>query len=71
MVPIYEAMGLTSLDCLDALFTSKILRKLESRYDSSLRNGLTRLIKVLDTEFGLDSFKYSKALINKYLRRSI
>ena len=71
MVPIYLAMGLSSLDCLDAIFSSKILRKLESRYDSSLRNGLTRLIKMLESEFGLESFAVSKALINKYLRRSI
>ena len=71
MVPIYLAMGLSSLDCLDAIFSSKILRKLESRYDSSLRNGLTRLIKMLESEFGLESFALSKALINKYLRRSI
>lgn len=71
MVPIYLAMGLSSLDCLDAIFSSKILRKLESRYDSSLRNGLTRLIKMLDGEFGLESFAVSKTLINKYLRRSI
>ena len=71
MVPIYLAMGLSSLDCLDAIFSSKILRKLESRYDSSLRNGLTRLIKMLENEFGLESFAVSKALINKYLRRSI
>ena len=71
MVPIYLAMSLSSLDCLDAIFSSKILRKLESRYDSSLRNGLTRLIKMLESEFGLESFAVSKALINKYLRRSI
>ena len=71
MVPIYLAMGLSSLDCLDAIFSSKILRKLESRYDSSLRNGLTRLIKMLESEFGLESFAVSKSLINKYLRRSI
>ena len=71
MVPIYLAMGLSSLDCLDAIFSSKILRKLESRYDSSLRNGLTRLMKMLESEFGLESFAVSKALINKYLRRSI
>ena len=71
MVPIYLAMGLSSLDCLDAVFSSKILRKLKSRYDSSLRNGLTRLIKMLESEFGLESFAVSKALINKYLRRSI
>ncbi len=71
MVPIYEAMGLTSLDCLDAIFSSKILRKLESRYDSSLRNGLSRLSKLLDSEFNQDSFKVSKDVISKYLRRSI
>ena len=71
MIPIYEAMGLTSLDCLDAIFSSKILRKLESRYDSSLRNGLSRLSKLLDSEFNQDSFKVSKDVISKYLRRSI
>ena len=71
MVPIYLAMEINYEECLDNVFANKILRKLESRYDSSLRNGLNKLNKLLDELYGRDSFSYSRTIINKYLRRAI
>ena len=71
MVPIYLAMEINYEECLDNVFANKILRKLESRYDSSLRNGLNKLNKLLDELYGRDSFTYSRTIINKYLRRAI
>ena len=71
MVPIYLAMEIDYEECVDNLFASKILRKLESRYDSSLRSGLLKLNKLLDELYGKESFVTSRKIINKYLRRSI
>ncbi len=71
MIPIYLAMERKEEECLDAIFSTKILRKLEARYDSSLRSGLLKLNKYLDENYGKDSFKDSRLIINKYLRRSI
>ena len=71
MVPVYLAMEINYEECLDNVFANKILRKLESRYDSSLRNGLNKLNKLLDELYGRDSFSYSRTIINKYLRRAI
>ena len=71
MVPIYLAMEINYEECVDNLFASKILRKLESRYDSSLRSGLLKLNKLLDELYGKDTFLSSRKIINKYLRRSI
>ena len=71
MVPIYFAMDINYEECVDNLFANKILRKLESRYDSSLRSGLLKLNKLLDELYGKDTFLSSRKIINKYLRRSI
>ena len=71
MIPIYLAMERKEEECLDGIFSTKILRKLEARYDSSLRSGLLKLNKYLDENYGKDSFKDSRLIINKYLRRSI
>lgn len=71
MVPIYMAMEINYVECLDAIFANKVLRKLEARYDSSLRSGLSKLNKMLDETYGKESFVTSRKIINKYLRRSI
>ena len=71
MVPIFISMGLKEEECLDFIFTNKILRKLEARYDSSLRSALLKLNKLLDELYTKNSFLKSRKIINKYLRRAI
>ena len=71
MVPVFISMGLKEEECLDFIFANKILRKLEARYDSSLRSALLKLNKLLDELYTKNSFLKSRKIINKYLRRAI
>ena len=71
MVPIYLAMGFDITDCYDAVMANKILRKLETKFDQGLSNSLNKFLKKLDELYGKNTFKYSRRLVEKYLRRLI
>ena len=71
MSSIYLALGYKACDCFDQVISSKILRKLENKYDKGLANSLNNLLKILDNVYSSDDFVNCKKIINKILRRII
>ncbi len=68
-VPVYIACGGSKTEALDYLFTHKVLRKLESRYETYLRDSLKELIEMIELEFGKGVFTESISLIEQKIQR--
>lgn len=69
MTPIYIALGRDKDELVDHLFSSKVLRKLNGRFDTSLRSSLKKLDKKLDELYGAESFISSRKAIDRLTRR--
>ncbi|MDE6209924.1 MAG: hypothetical protein K2M73_09670 [Lachnospiraceae bacterium] len=69
-VPCYVGCGGTELDGVDFMFAKKILRKFESLGIGFIRDELDGLILYLDTTFGKENFKISKAYLLRLKRMS-
>lgn len=67
-VPCYVGCGGTEIDGIDFMFAKKILRKFESLGIGFIRDELDGLILYLDTTFGKDNFKISKAYLLRLKR---
>lgn len=67
-VPCYVGCGGTEMDGVDFMFAKKILRKFESLGIGFIRDELDGLILYLDTTFGKDNFKISKAYLLRLKR---
>lgn len=67
-VPCYVGCGGTEIDGVDFMFAKKILRKFESLGIGFIRDELDGLILYLDTTFGKDNFKISKAYLLRLKR---
>jgi hypothetical protein len=68
-VPVYIACGGTKLEALDYLFAHKVLRKLESRYETYLKDSLKELIELIELEFGKGEFAESISIIEQKIQR--
>ncbi|WP_223592412.1 AAA family ATPase [Neobacillus bataviensis] len=68
-VPVYIACGGSKTEALDFLFAHKVLRKLESRYETYLRDSLKELIEMIELEFGKGEFSESISLIEQKIQR--
>ena len=68
-VPVYVATGGTLEEGLDLLFATKILRKVEGRFEDYIKNGLLNLEKLITKEYGKSAFKESRHLINVMVKR--
>lgn len=71
MIPIFKDMELDYKECIDIFLSSKVLRKLEVRFNSSLSSSVLKLSKLLDEIYGKNSLKRCKELLNKYIKRGI
>lgn len=71
MIPIFKDMELDYKECIDIFLSSKVLRKLEVRFNSTLSNNLVKLNKLIDEIYGKNSLKRCKELLNKYIKRGI
>lgn len=69
MVPVYAATGEKKEDLLDEVFSTKVLRKLSGRMDSSLSLSLKRLQDRLDELYGKESFPIARKEIARKERR--
>ena len=69
-VPCYRACGGTEMDGIDFMFAKKVLRKFESLGIGFIRDELDGLLLYLDTVFGKDNFKVSKAYVNRLKKMS-
>ena len=70
-VPVYVACGSTANKALDIMFARKILRKLDGRFDDSLKGNLTRLETLIRESYGADDFALSMEAIAKLKRKLI
>ena len=68
-VPVFVALGGTKEAALDLMLSRKILRKLDGHFESFIKNGLVKLTRYLQQNYGKGVFKESEALIEKYNRK--
>ena len=68
-VSVYVAAGGTKLEAIDHLISHKVLRKLEGRYETYLKDSLKELIELIEVEFGREHFVECKKLILQKINR--
>ncbi len=68
-VPVFVALGGTKEAALDLMLARKILRKLDGHFESYVKNGLVKLSRYLQQNYGKGVLKLSEALIEKYNRK--
>lgn len=68
-LPVYVALGGTKIEALDHMFASKILRKLDSKYESFMYAALNELLKYVQKFYGKGVLKQSEKVIKRYQRR--
>ena len=68
-VPVFVALGGTKEAALDLMLARKILRKLDGHFESYVKNGLVKLSRYLQQNYGKGTLKLSEALIEKYNRK--
>ena len=68
-VPVFVACGGTSAKAIDVMFSRKILRKLEGRFDDGLKAGLTKLEELVIELYGADDFSETLEAIAKLKRK--
>ena len=68
-VPVFVALGGTKEAALDLMLSRKILRKLDGHFESFVKNGLVKLTRYLQQNYGKGVLKESEALIEKYNRK--
>ena len=68
-VPVYVAAGGTKFEAIDYLVSHKVLRKLEGRYETYLKDRLKDLMELIELEFGRENFTDCKKLIQQKIER--
>ncbi|MBQ0008924.1 MAG: hypothetical protein KBS97_01440 [Firmicutes bacterium] len=63
-VPVFVALGGTKEQALDLMFANKILRKLNGKFESYIKDGLVKLTRYLNTEYGKGVFLKTEKLVN-------
>lgn len=69
LAPIYNEITGKKEDALDYVFMTKVLRKLEGRFEASLRPSLEKLEKKITELYGETSFTESRKKIKQLLKR--
>ena len=70
-VPVYVALGGTKEEALDFMFSHKILRKVEGRYEDFIKDELANLSKLINTLYGKNVFTRTEAKIAKLTKRLV
>lgn len=68
-VPVYVACGGRANKAVDLMFSRKVLRKLEGRFEEDLRENLDKLEKFVTEMYGKDDFSETIELIVKLKRK--
>lgn len=68
-VPVYAACGGTKEKALDLMFARKVLRKLEGRYDDSVKPNLVKLEKLVTETYGKAEFSATLEVIARLKRK--
>lgn len=69
LVPVYVACGGQKEEALDFMFARKVVAKLEGRFEDYIKQGLVDLAKLIDQTYGAQSFKLTRHVINRFLRK--
>ena len=69
LVPVFIACGGKKEDALDFLLSRKIITKLEGRFEDYVKNGLKRLLALINKTYGAGVFKKSEKEINNLIRK--
>ena len=69
LVPVFIACGGKKEDALDFLLSRKIITKLEGRFEDYVKNGLKRLLALINKTYGAGVFKRSEKEINSLIRK--
>ena len=69
LVPVYVACGGQKEEALDFMFARKVIAKLEGRFEDYIKQGLVDLTKFIDQTYGAQSFKLTRHVINRLLRK--
>ena len=62
-VPVFVALGGTKAEALDFMFSRKVMRKLQGKYDEYIKDGLNELIKFLNTQYGKGVFSMTEVAV--------
>lgn len=68
-LPVYVALGGTKAEALDHMFATKVLRKLEAKYESYMDTALAKLERYIVKLYGKGNFKISEGIVKSYKRR--
>lgn len=68
-VPVYVALGGTKEEALDFMFAKKILRKLEGKYETYLKDELVALKGYINSLYGKGVFKETESFIDKTVKK--
>lgn len=68
-LPVFVGLGGTKNEALDFMVARKVLRKLEGKFESYIKDGLNKLNRYLNSSYGKHVFPESEAMIEKYRRK--
>ena len=70
-VPVYTACGGTAVKALDIMFSRKILRKLDGRFDEGIKADITALESLITQLYGREDFSFTLDAVAKLKRKLI
>ena len=68
-LPVFVGLGGSKNEALDFMLARKVLRKLDGKFESYIKDGLNKLNRYLNTEYGKHVFPESEASIERYRRK--
>lgn len=68
-LPVYVALGGSKEEALDHMFATKVMRKLDAKYESYMDAALVKLERYVIKEYGKDGFQLTQEIIKSYKRR--
>jgi len=68
-LPVFVGLGGSKNEALDFMLARKVLRKLDGKFESYIKDGLNKLNRYLNTEYGKHVFPESEAAIERYRRK--
>ena len=70
-VPVYVALGGTKTEALDFIFSRKVMRKLQGKYDEYVKDGLTKMVRFINALYGKDTLPYTEESIVELRKKLI
>lgn len=68
-LPVFVGLGGTKNEALDVMIARKVLRKLEGKFESYIKDGLNKLTRYINSSYGKHALPESEAVIEKYRRK--